>query len=805
MSKSWLANHITFWVDKDIDLAKLEMNNPEYRTIKHYIEEDAREFYLTSPLLEGDRLEVINGDLYHYHKMGHVVLNGSADLWSFNVDITAPDEDNNIPRYNFYSGIIAHLIKHYDAARPLINNFGYCGAKYHDEGIRMGSTNNITLIINQDKLSPFITVENPNSIHKANALKKWLSINPIDVVYELANPHYELIQEKFDLIDLEKDNYFSIDGSTISINCQFDLCTIKPKYLYANTLYKVSFDANKAGEISIDLGGTLSPMTIVEGHNKIVLTTPTTLSHALLKVNGSTDIVIDNLMIIDSDKDFDSFEGINNTFDEMPVKNICSERTSSYIVGTDTNGEAPKIDLNESIDKGELVTVIGKLPSKKNLAKVVEGSESTMGNNSEGATPVTIKVENGILKFSGINKHYKTYNLATGEFIPFGTPYINETVIDYYKDLKAFDVLDGTYTLSCRLKRKEVAPDLIGENHEVNHSFITVGVVYDNEYMAKLNYTCSEVMNNTDILEGKSIHISSHVNGIYVAIWYNELHDCNDMELQIQLETGNKYTKFEPYTDAIIDKPIAINLYNDTGKATGKNLFNPNALYADDYCIEDERNCFKWRNSNGYAYYQNKSLIHKPIDASKGIYVAVEIKATVSGFYPGILYVFEDGTQASEEYWGRGISTEYFEKVTFKLSPRDKIIKSIQCFSYDPMNFFYLDIDKTQIEIGTEGTDYEPFRDYVNNEPIEIAPDENGNFCVQMNADRDYANKVALYVPNEENYNDGDKIKVNDLMVFKGDFDDVYIPDWIDTDETNYLVEFKAFNNQFGFGKNKLI
>ena len=832
MSKSWLGQHITFWVDKNIDLTKLEMNEPQYRTIKHYIEEDAREFYLTSPLLEGDRLEVVDGDLYHYHKMGHIILNGE-ESWAFNVDITASDEDNNVLRYNFYSTTFTHLVKKSDATRPLLNNFGFCGSRNQDEGIRITGTN-IGLVINQDKLSPFITVEDPNGAQKANALKKWLSINPIDVVYELANPYYELIQENFDLIDLEKDNYFTIDGSTISINCQFDLCIIKPKYLYTDTLYKISFDANKASEISIDLGGTLSPMTIVEGHNEIVLTTPTTLSHGLLKVNGSTDIVIDNLMIIDSDKDFDSFEGINNTFDEKPVKNICSERTNTYIVGTDTNGEAPKIDLNETVDKGELVTVIGKLPSKKNLAKVVEGSEITTGNQNL----VTIKVENGILKFSGINYGYKTYDLTTGELNSV-KPYIGSNAIDYYKDFKILDGLSGKYTLSCRLTRKEVAPDLIGEDHQTNHNFITVGMVYDDEALNGVAFTCSDVMNNTDILKGYTVNISSHVNGIYVSTWYDQLHDYNDMELQIQLEAGNEYTKFEPYTDTITDKPIAINLYNSSSDApTGKNLVKVKggtsaSLSENDVCYTVKNGVIKSMGINkGYHEYDLETGKVVPIYAfepelytfpyykDKRMYIGtgqyavtirlknVHFPEEVPNIYGTALTVevIHDDNKRHAFTINKYIYDNYGETLTsqFVINVEKHINGIAICPWYSDNNYDNWEFE-IQIEKGNQHTEFEPYRTYINDEPIIITPDENGMFAITINADRDDADQIALYIPNEEDYNVGDKIKVNDLMVFKGDLDDVYIPDWIDTDETNYLVEYKAFNNQFGFGKNKLI
>ena len=118
-------------------------------------------------------------------------------------------------------------------------------------------------------------------------------------------------------------------------------------------------------------------------------------------------------MIIDSIKDFEYFKGMNNNFDEKPIINIADERTSTYIVGTDIGGEAPKIALNETIKKGQVVTVCGKLPSKKNLAKVVEGSSVTKSSNPDGSYPITINVEITDEKTIKLKKHSWKIYLAT--------------------------------------------------------------------------------------------------------------------------------------------------------------------------------------------------------------------------------------------------------------------------------------------------------------------------------------------------------------------------------------------------------
>jgi hypothetical protein len=89
---------VTEAVDKDFDYFNgvqstfeenlvTDENNPhygKYRVIYRTKSSDGnastvKSVYLNSPLLQGDKLVVVNGKLCHYHKMGKMVLDGSED------------------------------------------------------------------------------------------------------------------------------------------------------------------------------------------------------------------------------------------------------------------------------------------------------------------------------------------------------------------------------------------------------------------------------------------------------------------------------------------------------------------------------------------------------------------------------------------------------------------------------------------------------------------------------------------------------------------------------------------------------
>ena len=332
------SSNVTIWIGKHIDINSLgEYPNV---TFKYYEVEDDITADLVNPLLEGDRLEIIDGNLYHYRTKGIEVLDGDCEIGKdWHLATTQPTDTNfidfyhNIPGMKIFGNLIVDRFRFEN-----VSNYTNDGTTYL---YTSGNASNVHIAINKSNLT-----SNDNI-----GIKNYIRHNPITVVYELANPHYELIKPNVGLLNAEQGLYLNISDSKVPVIVQRDLCRMKLNYLLPNVEYKVKFKADKAGSVSINLGGVLVPLEIVEGWNEVMITTPENIENYFIKIDGPAGILIKNIMVIDSAKDFDYFKGINNTFDEIPVKNICTSRNV-------TSGT--KAVLNKAIDKGRTITVVGK-------------------------------------------------------------------------------------------------------------------------------------------------------------------------------------------------------------------------------------------------------------------------------------------------------------------------------------------------------------------------------------------------------------------------------------------------------------
>ena len=168
----------TLWY-KDVNIDGITHGNNI--TLKKYMEGNV-EIVLNSPLLEGDRIEVKDGKLCHYHKMGMVVLDGSEDEpWMFSYTFK-----NGIKRFrtNNSKSFIALNSK------CICNNFWFDDKlTQHGDALACALTEISHPIYEfQANLSESLSNSIGNDVNK---FRKWLSENPTTVIYELAEPYYE--------------------------------------------------------------------------------------------------------------------------------------------------------------------------------------------------------------------------------------------------------------------------------------------------------------------------------------------------------------------------------------------------------------------------------------------------------------------------------------------------------------------------------------------------------------------------------------------------------------------------------------
>jgi len=254
--------------------------------------------YLNSPLYEGDELLTKDGKIYHYHKMGSVVLNGSE---SWEVNGIQPTNTNLICFFKKDEDYIQRELKS--------NNFVYNNANiqnYINEGIKILSGLKMSIIINKSKLS---TTD-------LNGFKQWLSENPTTVVYELANPYYEEISTTEDMIfDIATSSTLSYESAVPMGTTSFLPYTNELPLLETSTQYRVSFDCDVVGlPLVISLGGTTTTITS-ELHNTLSIITPSIETNGKLTIDGSGIANIDNVVVTKGEMVYEYFEGLESSFE----------------------------------------------------------------------------------------------------------------------------------------------------------------------------------------------------------------------------------------------------------------------------------------------------------------------------------------------------------------------------------------------------------------------------------------------------------------------------------------------------------
>ena len=209
------------WSIKDIQLEEGAQVTP----YEPYYERKST-VYLNSPLSKGDELVVKDDGLYHYHKMGKVLLNGSEN-WNVKTDLPKDNpqgthlvfyvQDENLPikvRPNDTSSIVWIS----DVVHPVSHTYGWNNST---EGLHFGTfsksqgVNNCRYYINIAK--------SKLSTQDVQGFKQWLQTNNITVVYELAEPYYEKISDNQIIAEIP-------NNASLTLNSVVPCTSVKANY-----------------------------------------------------------------------------------------------------------------------------------------------------------------------------------------------------------------------------------------------------------------------------------------------------------------------------------------------------------------------------------------------------------------------------------------------------------------------------------------------------------------------------------------------------------------------------------------------
>ena len=157
------------------------------------------------------------------------------------------------------------------------------------------SSNSSNIKISKSKLSTY----------DVDGFKKWLQNNPTEVIYELATPTKEYISlPKQNTKSFAPLTYLTMPNIPLKtdISIDTDIQKYRPNYLSANTKYTVFLDSVGDNDIKVELGGKVETITpsMEHGQNKVIITTPSTLSHNDLYVSGAGNKV-KNVMLMQNE------------------------------------------------------------------------------------------------------------------------------------------------------------------------------------------------------------------------------------------------------------------------------------------------------------------------------------------------------------------------------------------------------------------------------------------------------------------------------------------------------------------------
>ena len=216
----------TLWIDEEIGIDGYTGTAP----LKIY-KEDKVEIKLNSPLLEGDTIEVKDGKLCHYHKMGMVVLDGSELDGSEEGVLQLTTNMTNKYRFKIY---IKNIVK----ATTSQEVFSIFCDKYIAKSLddTWFNRNGISIDTNSGLI---IYDENLQTL---SDFKVWFQQNPTTVIYELASPYYEDITPLQSSIILK-----TFLESSMIINTNLP---IKTNVSYRTNVPSISTLSNRVAEVS---------------------------------------------------------------------------------------------------------------------------------------------------------------------------------------------------------------------------------------------------------------------------------------------------------------------------------------------------------------------------------------------------------------------------------------------------------------------------------------------------------------------------------------------------------------------------
>ena len=325
--------------------------------------ESKQTIYLNSPLLKGDEIVWKDNKIQHYHKMETIVLDGSNDEnWIKQGDDW--DTDNRItfkislPKSNLQWWSLENEIstaQNRMSKKVLSDKFTYI-YNIPNESINkfIGQDGDIGHFGSSARYLVIGLLKAKLQTQNVVGFKQWLQQNPITVAYQLAEPTYEEISDYPLKLNVIANSSLSTESTIQVTNISFNIYEETLPYLYPNTKYYITFNADvDRNNIIIDLGGNHVVFDCKVGFNKVEITTPSDTTN-LLTFSG-TGVNIDHVKVTQQDID-EYFEGMKSVgeCENNTLEIICKNNDNSKS-NTQTLTHEPLRSVGDIKDKYVLI------------------------------------------------------------------------------------------------------------------------------------------------------------------------------------------------------------------------------------------------------------------------------------------------------------------------------------------------------------------------------------------------------------------------------------------------------------------
>ena len=316
--------------------------------------EDIKTYYLSSPLLEGDTIEDVNGVATHVKRYEKVILDGGEswdkyNQFQFDTTFAVLTAFNDLSIFKSPKAKIDNIYEVNYFTKAIVPIQPGAGVSIYDmEGTYFRPDVQLFYYkVNKSRLS---TVD-------LNGFEQWLQANPTTVVYELASPIYEPISTESILLDSYVNGHLDLSNENIPIQkTEFRNFTKELAYLQPSTDYVVKFSSDNIGIAKVYLDSSVKEINVVKGINEVIITTPSTIVNNNIIIDGIgfnvSDVQVIANAIKDGDiKDFDYFKGLQSSFEDGLVTDENDENYGKYKVECKIVGKN-KFELDGDVTGG---------------------------------------------------------------------------------------------------------------------------------------------------------------------------------------------------------------------------------------------------------------------------------------------------------------------------------------------------------------------------------------------------------------------------------------------------------------------